>query len=254
MSIITLITDFGSKDYYVALLKGHLLSAAPSSTIIDITHEISPHDIMEGAFFLKSTYRRFPKGTIHIVGVNTYYESNARLLIFEFDGYYFIGPNNGLFSLVMPDLDPKEIFELADQDMLDLYDIVANGVQGLAVKSPLKLLGEPVRDFDRKLSLQPVVSNDQIRATIIHVDHFGNVIVNLSRDTFERIRKNRNFMIFYKSDEPIVRLSRRYNDVQVGDVCAFFNSINMLEVAIHMGNAHSLLSLNKNETIQIDFF
>lgn len=254
MSIITLITDFGSKDYYVALLKGHILSEVPTATLVDITHEIAPHDIMEGAFFLKSVYNRFPKGTIHVVGVNTYYEPNSRLVAFEHEGYFFIGPNNGLFSLVLTDLDEDLIYILADQDITDLYDVIANAILGITVNSPLNLLGHPVGHFDRKLSLQPVVSNDQIRATIIHVDHFGNVIVNLTKPTFERIRKGRNFMIFYKSDEPIVRLSHRYNDVQIGDVCAFFNSIDMLEVAIHMGNAHKLLNLNKNETIQIDFF
>ncbi len=254
MSIITLITDFGSKDYYVALLKGHLLTAAPNAMIVDITHEISPHDIMEGAFFLKNTYNRFPKGTIHIAGVNTYYGPNSRLLVFQHDEYYFVGPNNGLFSLVLSEIEESNIYEIADQDILDLYDIITNAVQGITLGSPLHLLGRRTTAFERKLSLQPVVSSDQIRATIIHVDHFGNVIINLTQDTFERIRKGRNFMIFYKSNEPIVRLSRRYNDVQIGDVCVFFNSINMLELAIHMGNAHELLNLNKNETIQIDFF
>ena len=254
MSIVTLITDFGSKDYYVALLKGHILSAAPKVKLVDITHEITPHDIMEGAFFLKATYNRFPKGTIHLVGVNTYYEPNSRIIVFKHEDYYFIGPNNGLFSLVLNEIDAEEVYVLADQDITDLNDILANAVQGIVAGSPLKLLGQPVDQFERKLSLQPVVNNDQIRATIIHVDHFGNVIVNLSKPTFERIRKGRTFMIFYKSDEPIVRLSRRYNDVQIGDVCAFFNSVDMLEIAIHMGNAHELLNLNKNETIQIDFF
>ena len=254
MSIITLITDFGSKDYYVALLKGQLLQAIPQATLVDITHEITPHDIMEGAFFLRSTYRRFPKGTIHIVGVNTFYEPNSRLIVFEHEEYFFIGPNNGLFSLVLNDVDESVMIEIADQDELDLYQVIGNAVQGISVGSPLKLLGEPLLSFERKLSLQPVVNNDQIRATILHVDHFGNVIVNLTHQTFERIRKGRNFMIFYKSDDPIVRLSRGYNDVQIGDVCAFFNSIQMLELAVHMGNAHELLSLNKNETIQIDFF
>ncbi len=254
MKIITLITDFGVEDYYVALLKGHLLTAVNNANIIDVTHQVSAHDIMEGAFFLKSTYRRFPKGTIHVVGVNTYYDANSRMVVFEHEGYIFIGPNNGLFSLVMSDIDASQVYEIADQDILDLYDIISNAVQGITVGSPFKLLGQPVKEFERKLSLQPVVNNEQIRATIMHVDHFGNVIVNLSKETFERIRKGRNFALYYKSQEPIVKLSRRYNDVQLGDVCAFFNSINMLEIAVHMGNAHELLSLNKNETIQIDFF
>lgn len=254
MGIVTLITDFGSEDYYVALLKGHLLSAHPGLNIIDISHNISPHDIMEGGFFLKSTYKRFPKRTIHIVGVNAYYDKNSRLVVFEHEDYLFIGPNNGLFSLALQDLDIEKIYVIADQDLLDLYDVIGNAVQGITAGSPLSKLGAPAKYFERKLNLQPVVSNDQIRATIIHVDHFGNVIINLTKDTFERIRKNRSFMIFYKSDEPLTRLCHRYNDVPVGDVCAFFNSVGMLEIGINMGNAHTLLGLNKNETIQIDFF
>lgn len=254
MNIITLITDFGAKDYYVALLKGHLLQVAPQAQIIDITHTITPHDIMEGSFFLKSVYARYPKGTIHIVGVHTYYANRSRLLLLKHNEHYFIGPNNGLFSLALTDIDLDEIYEIADQDILDLYEVVANAVQGITVSSPFHLIGKRTKHFERKLSLQPVVNNDQIRATILHIDHFGNVIVNLSMDTFERIRAGRNFAIYYKSQEPIIKLSKKYNDVQIGDVCAFFNSINMLEIAVHTGNAHELLSLNKNETIQIDFF
>lgn len=254
MRIITLITDFGSEDYYVALLKGHLLSVMPQANIVDITHHITPHDIMEGAFFLKSTYKRFPEGTIHIVGVNTYYEAKGHMIAFEHEGYIFIGPNNGLFSLVLSGMDENKIYEILDQDELDLYDIIGNAIQGIAAGSTLHYVGKPVRQYERKLSLQPVINQDQIRATIIHVDHFGNVIINLTKEAFEKVRRDRHFAIYYKSDEPVIKLSRRYNDVAIGDVCAFFNSINMLELAINMGDAHRLLSLNKNETIHIDFF
>jgi len=159
MSIITLITDFGAQDYYVALLKGHLLQVAPQANIVDVTHQITPHDIMEGAFFLKSVYKRFPKGTIHVVGVHTYYDKRSRLILLKHDGYYFIGPNNGLFSLVLADIDLDEIYEIADQDILDLYDVIANAVQGISVGSPFHLLGKRTKRFDRKLSLQPVVSD-----------------------------------------------------------------------------------------------
>ncbi len=254
MSIITLTTDFGSKDYYVALLKGHILRAFPKVTIIDITHDISAHDIMEGAFFLKSTYNSFPKGTIHFVGVNTFYDSANRLLVFNHDDFTFIGPNNGLFSLVLTDLVEERIIEIADQDLLDIYDVVENVMQGLSAGSPISKLGRPVERFETKINLQPVISPNQIRATIMYVDHFGNVIVNLSKNVFEEVRQNRNFAIYYKSDDPVLKLSNRYNNVMIGDVCAFFNSIDLLEIAIRMGNASELLGLNKTETIQIDFF
>ena len=254
MAVITLITDFGTSGYYVSLLKGHILSACANATLIDVTHDITSHDIMEAAFFLRSTYSRFPKGTIHIVAVNTYFNASSKLIVLEHEGYFFIGPNNGLFSLALDHLSFDEIYEISDQDILDFYQVVGNAIQGISVNSPLQLIGTQVNEFTRKLSLQPVVHSDQIRATIIYVDHYGNVIVNLTRSTFDRIRKEREFALYYKSNEPITRLSHRYNGVPLGDVCAFFNSIDMLEIAVHMGNAHELLSLNKNETIQIDFF
>ena len=254
MPIITLTTDFGSSGYYVALLKGHILSADRNAQIIDIVHDIAQYDIMEGAFFLKNTHRRFPEDTIHIVCVNTYFDSKSRLILFKHDGYYFIGPNNGLFSLALDIQLDKEIYEIADQDMLDFYQVIANAIQGISVNSPFSMMGHPVKEFVRKLSLQPVVHSNQIRATIMYIDHFGNVVINLTEDTFEKTRKNRQFSLYYKSSEPIHKLSKRYDSVPIGDVCAFFNSIGLLEIAVHMGNAHELLSLNKNETIQIDFY
>ena len=254
MAIITLTTDFGTTGYYVSLLKGHILSAFANATLVDISHNISSHDIMEAAFFLKATYTRFPKETIHVVAVNTYFNAQSKLIVFRHEGYFFIGPNNGLFSLALDNVSEDEIYEVADQDILDFYEVIENAVQGISVNSPLKIIGKPSHDFVRKLSLKPVVHANQIRATIIYIDHYGNVVINLSEKTFEQIRNGRNFEIYYKSKDPITRLSKRYNSVPIGDVCAFFNSINMLEIAIHMGNAHQLLSLNKNETIQIDFF
>ena len=252
--IITLTTDFGLKGYYVALLKGHILKANPHASIIDITHNVEAYDVMEASFYLKSTYRRFPKDTIHVVAVNAFYNTRNKLIALEHENFFFIGPNNGVFSLALNGVDTSSIVALADQDELDLYEVIENAIQGITVGSPLNLLGEPLEEFETKLNLRPVITSDQIRATIIYVDHFGNVIVNLSLSTFEKIRRNRNFAIYYKSKDPLNSLSRRFDNVPIGDTCAFFNSIGLLEIAVHMGNANQLLGLNKNETIHIDFY
>lgn len=253
MNLITLTTDFGTKDYYVALQKGHILTHSPSVQIIDITHDITPHDIMEGAFYLKSIYQHFPKGTIHVAAVNSFYTKDNKLIVFELDGYFFIGPNNGIFSLVHPHLDGKGIVEINLGARDDLYHKISRTIHALVQGSTLAEIGIPVQDFERKLTLQAVVNNDHIRATIIHVDHFGNVIVNLTRAMFQQVCGDRIYAIYYKSSDPITQLSHRYSDVSIGDVCAFFNDIDLLEIGINMGDAHQLLNLNKNETIQIDF-
>ncbi len=254
MDIVTLTTDFGTKDYYSALLKGEILKAAPRCRIIDISHNIERHDIMSAAFFVKGIYLSFPKQTLHIVAVNTYYAPTNELILFENDGYFFLGSNNGVFSLVFPDIDPRSILEVPMNSRENIYQSLSLIVGRLFQGKMIHEIGMPVQNYERRLALQAVISSDYIRATIMHVDVFGNVVVNLDRKTFERVRDGRKYAIYYKSDNPISTLSHRYSNVTVGDACAFFNDIGMLEIAINMGNAHQLLGLNKNETIQIDFY
>ena len=253
MDIITLTTDFGTADYYAAMLKGEILQYAPKCRIIDITHDISRHEIMEAAFFVKGLYRRFPKQTLHLVAVNTFYHTSNQLVLFEYQGYYFLGPNNGVFSLVIPNLDPRLVREIPITSREDIYHSIAKVIAQIYQGKLLIDIGLPVANFERRLALQAVLNQDHIRATIMHVDTFGNVVVNLDKKTFDKVRAGRPYSLYYKSDDPITQLVHRYNEVPVGEVCAFFNDIDMLEIAINMGNAHELLSLNKNETIQIDF-
>jgi S-adenosylmethionine hydrolase len=254
MGPITLITDFGIQDYYAALLKGAILREVPTMQLIDITHDVLAQDIMEASFFLKSTYNRFPKGTIHIIAVNSCYSPDAQFLFFEKEGYYFIGPNNGIFSLVFDDLSALNIRGYPNAIKSNsIYTSVAN-IVSLLQRDDIAELGEKVTHLDIKINLQAVITAGEIRATIIFVDRFGNVIVNLNRDTFEKVRDGRDFVIHYKRKDPITKISKGYGDVPIGDICAFFNEIDHLEIAINMGNAHELLSLNKNEMIQINFF
>ncbi len=255
MSLVTLITDFGYKDYYTALLKAALYTYQPELTIVDISHDITRHDIMEASFFLKCTYNNFPKGSIHVVLVNSFYDDHSEVVVFEHNGHKFIGPNNGLFSLVFPELNKEEVHKLnGEVDTSNQYELIGAAVKDLAKNAPLNDFAIHAAHFDQKIALQPVVTSSQIRATIVHVDQFGNVIVNINRSTFEQIRKGRPFAIYYKSNEPIERLAESYSDCPIGDVCAFFNTVEFLEIAVNMGNAHELLNLNKNETIQINFF
>ncbi len=254
MGLITLISDFGAKDYYVALLKAAIFKQYSEAAVVDITHDITRHDIMEAAFYLQSTFDHFPESTIHVVCVNSFYSPKSELIMIKYKGHYFIGPNNGLFSLVFTELSADHIWQISDNlNTQNQYEIVGAAITIIASNRYEELFVQPIGNFDRKISLQPVITSQQIRATIVHIDQFGNVIVNLDQRTFEQVRANRPYAIYYKSNDPITRLSSSYSDSMIGDVCAFFNTINLLEIAINMGNAHELLNLNKNETIQINF-
>jgi len=172
----------------------------------------------------------------------------------NYKGHYFIGPNNGLFSLVFTELSTDYIWQISDNlNTQNQYEIVGAAITIIASNRYEELFVQPIYNYDRKISLQPVITSQQIRATIVHIDQFGNVIVNLDQRTFEQVSANRPYAIYYKSNDPITSLSSSYSDSMIGDVCAFFNTIHLLEIAINMGNAHKLLNLNKNETIQINF-
>ena len=254
MSLVTLVTDFGSSDFYAPLLKAAIVSSSPHVNLLDITHDISSQDIMEGAFFLKCIQGRFPSKTIHVALVNTYYRRDFQLISFVRENQFFIGPNNGIFSLLFPELDHQGVFQLSDLDELGVYKTVGSAIHLLFNEDDVSKLGSPLEKLEKKIQLQPVITSNQIRATIIYIDHFGNVIVNLDKETFERVRNGREYAIYYKGNDPIKKLSRGYHEVGLTEVCAFFNEVELLEIAVNMGNATELLNLNKNETIQINFY
>ena len=216
MGLITLISDFGAKDYYVALLKAAIFKQYSGASVVDITHDITRHDIMEAAFYLQSTFDHFPESTIHVVCVNSFYSPKSELIMIKYKGHYFIGPNNGLFSLVFTELSADHIWQISDNlNTQNQYEIVGAAITIIASNRYEELFVQPIDNFDRKISLQPVITSQQIRATIVHIDQFGNVIVNLDQRTFEQVRANRPYAIYYKSNDPITSLSSSYSDSTV---------------------------------------
>ncbi len=255
MPVVTLTTDFGSSDHYVAMLKGSLLSKMEGLNIVDVSHDVESHDIVQGAYHLENTYRSFPQGTIHVAAVFNYYQLAFNFVVIQRHGHFFIAPDNGFLSLIFDDIRTDEAYrvEVGNHGDNRLIEIIAHAVGCLSHGLTLKEIGSPMEHINVKIGIQPVILKDQIRATIIHVDHFENVIVNVKRDAFDKVRAGRNFSIFYKQRDPITALHDNYGDVHIGDVLCFFNSAGYLEIAINMGKASSILSLRKNETIQINF-
>ena len=252
MQVVTLITDFGNQDYYAAELKGSLLSASNGISIIDVSHSIQSYDIVQAAFFLSSVYTRFPKGTIHIISVYNYYEEEVEHLALERDGYYFLAPNNGVLSLLFDDIKEEEAYRIEFKND-HIASRLGHAVGVISHKLSLEELGPHPAVVTRKMGIQPVITSSQIRATIIHIDHYENVVVNLTMELFENIRDGRPFSLFYKQTEPITRISTNYGDAPVGETLCLFNSAGYLEIAVNMGKASTMFNLNKDETIQINF-
>jgi len=256
MQIVSLTTDYGSKDYYVAELKASILTNKNDFSIIDISHEIDKFDIVQASFYLQNAITSFPEGSIHIVAVNCNYKRKSEYICFEKNGHYFIGPNNGVFSLVFDTLDESSVYYITspDVEVIKVNTIFSHAAAYIGHGLPLKDIGDVVTNFNRKLVIQPVVTSNQIRATAIHVDHFENVVVNLKKELFDKVRLNRRFELYYKPHDPITFLSKDYGDVSIGDPLAFFNSSGYLEIAMNMDKASSMLNLVKGEMIQINFY
>ena len=218
MPIVTLTSDFGLDDYYVALIKGAMLCQNQNLNIVDITHNVNNYDIVQGAFVLKNAYSSFPKETIHILSVNNFYNKKYCFLAVRFDGHYFIGPDNGIFSLLF-DEKPGDIYELEYNEKSDfpLKDIFSKAVGHISNGMPFNEIGIKVDEIEERISFQPVINKSQIRGTVIHIDHYENVVVNITKELFEQVSEKRKLSVYFKRSNPIQKISNNYSDVAVGE-------------------------------------
>lgn len=257
MGIITLTTDLGHKDFYQAALKGSIVSQFPTVRLVDISHDIPPFDIQNAAFVLKNAYPYFPDKTVHLIGIDSVFNQDTRYLALRYKGHYFVGADNGIFSLVLEG-PPEEAVELnIIQDLKYLHfpltDIFAKAACILAKGGKLADVGEPVVDVVHRTLVQPVVEKDSLRGSVVFIDSFGNVISNISKELFNKVQRGRNFTLYFRRNETIGQMSWHYNDVPEGEKLCLFGISNHLEIAINKGNASGLLGLNKGDILRLEF-
>lgn len=258
MSIVTLTTDLGVKDFYVASIKGKLLNLCPEVKIIDITHQVPPFDIQIAAFSLKNSYKDFPKGSIHIIGVNPALTALHTHVLILHKGHYFIGADNGIFSLLFDEV-PEEIYELNKRDASEnqtfpVKDVfVPAAAQVLNGKAPATV-GSKKTGILEKNTLAPVLESDSIRGIALYIDSMGNITTNISKEMLLHVGKGRDFEIgFRRLDYTIRNLSADYESVPEGEKLAIINNSGHLEVAINRGNASKLFGIKAYDTIRVDF-
>ncbi|MFD1255579.1 S-adenosyl-l-methionine hydroxide adenosyltransferase family protein [Mucilaginibacter terrae] len=257
MSIITLTTDLGDKDIYQAALKGSILRILPTVNIVDITHSVAAFNIQQAAFILKNSFYYFPEETVHLIGIDTVYSDDTRFLAIRYQNHYFVGADNGIFSLIFNDESEEmvEIDILQDHKFLHfpLADIFVKAACHLAQGKPLTQIGIPVNSIEKRGTLQPAVERNQIRGMVIYIDSFQNVITNITKEFFNRIQEGRRFVLYFKRNETITHLSWHYNEVPEGEKLCLFGISDHLEIAINKGNASGLLGLNLGDSVIIDF-
>lgn len=258
MSIITLTTDWKNNDFYVGAIKGKLLSVCPNTMIVDISHQIQSFNILQASFVLKNSFKQFPEGSVHIVGVNSDIKDNRLLVIFA-DKHYFIGADNGIFSLIFNEQPEKMVLvdtgKNADYSTFNALSCFAEIASHIVQKKPIEKLGKQIDSYKQHVPIRPAIDSSVINGSVIYIDSYANAITNISKELFSRIGKQRTFEIFVQSNHyKINTISNSYSDVPVGELLAVFNSVDLLEVAIHNGNAAQLLNLSVNSSVRIKFY
>lgn len=275
MAIITLTTDFGHKDHFVGAVKGTIYRELADINIVDISHSISPFNIHECAYILKNSYKAFPDGTIHIVGVDSELTVENKHIAIFLDGHYFICANNGVISLITSEIQPDKVVEITIPNPIHgsfpVLDIFVQVASHIARGGTLDVVGKP---FDMLMDIKEfsprITENGQtIIGSVIYIDNYGNVVTNIQKNLFEAYRKGQSFEInarnkklteIYQSYSGILNFDLDKNQRKgPGDLLALYNSSNFIELAIYksdlntVGGASTLLGLDYRDTILINF-
>ncbi len=244
MTAVTLTSDLGTRDFYLAALKGTIISHFTDVNIIDVTHHIKPFDIKEAAFVIGNACRYFPKGTIHIVHVNGS-ERKTRLLLSLVHDQYFLTFDNGLISMAFPQI-PYQTYEvneeLFENNSLLFEQGIARVIEFLHNEYKPTDFAHLVTDTLTFRLLQPSAMPGNIRGSVIYIDQFGNAVTNITRQMFAENIGDKKFNIMTNVVSTNT-LSKNYNDVEEGEMVCLFNSGGLLEVAINKGKAENLLGL-----------
>ena len=265
MSVITLLTDFGTRDEYVGLMKGVILSIHPSATIVDITHQIGSQDIVQAAYAIHSSYRYFPAHSIHLIVVDPGVGTSRSLLALEIQHHYFVAPDNGILSMLLDEAPVTELVKITNPEyFLNTVSTTFHGRDIIAPVGAYIAQGVELRQFGDRLApgdavrisdlLARKTADGRITGKIITVDHFGNLISNinssmlLQNDSIEQI-KNPLIQI---GSHTIQGLGRTYADGQSQKPMALIGSRGFLEIAVPGDNAARLLKAGKGERVLVE--
>ena len=275
MAIITLTTDFGEKDHFAGAIKGAIYSDQPDVRIVDISHSVSPFNIPEAAYIIQNAYASFPKGSIHIIGIDSELNKENKHIAIKLDDHYFICANNGILSMITSTIVPEKMVEINIHDTVKtsfpVFDVFVKVACHIARGGTLEVIGKPIENIKPLTNLKPYVNEEQsqIIGSVIYIDNYGNVITNIKQTFFETIQKGRQFEISARNYK-FKKIATKYSDVVNFDLpenqrhsdgkgLVIFNSSNYLEIAMYksntltVGGASSLMGLSFRDTITVNF-
>ncbi len=256
--IITLLSDFGSKDGYVGAMKGVILRINPQALPVDITHEIEAHDIAAGAFVLGSAYSDFPTGTIHVAVVDPGVGGQRRAIILETAGGYFVGPDNGIFTLVYERETVRRTVAIENEKFrastvsrtFHGRDVFAPAAAYLSLEVPVELFGPPVDAGVVLPFARPRVAEGMVEGEVIHSDRFGNLITNIPAHVFEAFVGGETGTVWV-ADQEVHGPYESYEEGRQGEIFGIFGSSNLLEISAKGQNAQQMLGLGRGAVVRV---
>ncbi|MDY7396649.1 SAM-dependent chlorinase/fluorinase [Aureibaculum sp. 2210JD6-5] len=271
MSLITLTTDFGTKDHFVGAIKGAIYSELNDAKVVDVSHQITPFNITETAYILKNAYRNFPKGSIHIIDVDSELSVENKHIAIALDGHYFICADNGVISMIASEIKPDKMVEITIHNTLTSSSAFVKVACHIARGSTLEVIGKPINEFKQLNEVYPYINKEQnqIVGTIIYIDNYGNVICNITQKLFNDVGKGRPFEVSARHYN-FKKVFKKYNEIinfevpqekrqYDGEKLALFNASDYLEIAIYksnlksVGGASTLLGLDYRDSITVRF-
>ncbi len=275
MAIITLTTDFGEKDHFAGATKGAIYSELEDVRIVDISHSISPFSIPEAAYIIQNAYKSFPKGTIHLIGIDSEINPENKHIAVKLDDHFFICANNGIMSMICSEIAPEKIVEINIHDKIQtsfpVLDVFVKAACHIARGGTLEVIGKSINTIKPLKNLVPYVNDDktQIIGSVIYIDNYGNVITNIKKNFFETIQKGRPFVISARNNK-FKSIFEKYSDIVNFDIeeskrndegrgLVVFNSGDFLEIAVYksnsstVGSASTLMGLGLMDSISVNF-
>jgi len=256
--VVALLSDFGSKDHYAGTMKGVILGICPDVTLVDITHDVTAHDVLEGALQLAASYKYFPPGTIFVAVVDPGVGSARKGIAAEAGDYRFVAPDNGVLTEVLREVPPKRVVELSERRYarptvtrtFEGRDRFAPAAAWLAKGTSLTALGRTITDYHRLDIPIAEVAGNTLRGAVLGIDRFGNLVTNIDRKTFEAFAKQGEFRIL-AGGAAVERIVSTYAEISAGEVCALFGSSDHLELAANSESAAEHLGLERRAVVEI---
>ena len=261
ISVVTLLTDFGEKDYFVASLKGVILGINPQARIVDLSHQVTPHDVEEAAYLLKSCYRYFPDGTVHVVVVDPGVGSARRPLLVTTSRHFYVAPDNGILTSIYEEETSVEVRHLENRQYrldangatFDGRDVFAPAAAWLTKGQPAGSFGRLIRDYVRLSIREPRWDAQRLVGQVVYVDHFGNLISNFTSDHIRETRSHthRDTVTVRLAGVTIPGLVSHYGEGKDREAQALINSNGQLEIFVKEGNAAELLKTGRGQTVEL---